>query len=90
MVSSKEGDVENGRFEKEQPLDIDVGVVDENVVHSRDFSSGDSLYARLQRFAGKLGIEQRGIERVPSDERKDASMSKIGTIVSAPSSPQKH
>jgi hypothetical protein len=35
------------------------------------FTVGNTLYAKLQRFAGKFGVEQRGIERVPEDERTD-------------------
>lgn len=53
----------------------------ENAVHKHEFNAGDSLYARLQRFAGRYGVEQRGIERVPSDERSDSGMSQIGTMV---------
>lgn len=44
------------------------------------FTAGDSIYAKLQRFAGKIGVEQRGIERVLSDERTDSSMSTVGTL----------
>lgn len=40
----------------------------------------NSFYARAQRLAGKFGVEQRGIERVPSDERLPAGMSQIGTL----------
>jgi hypothetical protein len=54
---------------------------DEGAVHAETFIVGDSLYAKLQRFATGYGIEARGIERVPSDERTDAGMSKIGTLV---------
>lgn len=75
-------DVETGG-EKFMETDTAVGYVgDENAVHKSEFIAGDSLYARLQRAAGKFGVEQRGIERVPSDERTDSSMSKIGTLVS--------
>ena len=34
-------------------------------------ATGSSLTARLLRAAGKLGVEQRGIERVPEDERTE-------------------
>jgi hypothetical protein len=54
---------------------------DEGAVHAETFVTGDSLYAKLQRFATRYGIEARGIERVPSDERTDTGMSKIGTLV---------
>ncbi|KAF4552823.1 Purine-cytosine permease fcyB-like protein 2 [Elsinoe fawcettii] len=46
-------------------------VHDDGAVPGESFEIGDSLYARLQRLAGKLKIEQRGIERVPEDERTD-------------------
>lgn len=47
---------------------------------------GDSYYARAQRWAGKFGVEARGIERVPDNERSDAGMSQIGTLVGISSS----
>lgn len=78
----KKDDVEQTSMDKYGEPDTAVGYVgDENAMHQSDFVVGDSLYARLQRFAGKFGVEQRGIERVPSDERTDASMSKICTMV---------
>lgn len=43
----------------------------ENAVPSEDLASGSSLSDKLLRFAAKLGVEQRGIERVPEDERTD-------------------
>lgn len=51
-------------------------------VPGESFEIGDSLYARLQRLAGKFNIEQRGIERVPNDERTDTSYLNIGSMVS--------
>jgi len=59
-----------------------VSSIAENVVRKDDFYAGDSWYAKLQRVAGKLGVEERGIERVPSDERTDTSGSKMATMVS--------
>jgi len=59
-------------------------VLDEGAVHAETFVLGDSWYAKTQRLAGKFGVEQRGIERVPSDERSDAGMSQIGTLVYFP------
>jgi hypothetical protein len=50
-------------------------------VHGETFVYGNSLYARLQRLAGKLNVEQRGIERVPDDERTDTSYVNIGSMV---------
>lgn len=34
-------------------------------------ATGSSFSAKLMLVAGKLGVEQRGIERVPEDERTD-------------------
>ncbi|KAI0397408.1 purine-cytosine permease [Xylariaceae sp. FL0594] len=79
------------RFEEEKErwnaassdLDPDVEqgqITDANAVPTDAFTQGDSVYARLQAFAGKLGVEQRGIERVPSNERTDSSMSEVGTL----------
>ena len=50
-------------------------------VHGESFEIGDTPYAKIQRFAGKLFIEQRGIERVPEDERTDKNLMKVGTMV---------
>ena len=57
-------------------------VGDDGAIHAETFVLGDSWYAKTQRLAGKFGVEQRGIERVPSDERLTAGMSQIGTMVS--------
>lgn len=66
---------------RESGPDTGYGCVDDgNAVHKEAFAAGDSLYARLQRFVGKYGVEQRGIERVPNDERTDTSVSNIGTL----------
>lgn len=56
---------------------------DEGAVHADTFLVGDSWYAKAQRFGNKFGVEARGIERVPNDERSDTGMSKIGTMVSS-------
>ncbi|KAI0149918.1 purine-cytosine permease [Hypoxylon sp. NC0597] len=72
---------DSARKEDRYVLDYDTGYVsDANAVHGQEFTSGKTLYAKLQRFAGKFGMEQRGIERVPSDERTDSSMSQVGTL----------
>jgi hypothetical protein len=52
-----------------------------NAVPGESFEIGDSFYAKAQRFAGKFQIEQRGIERVPENERTDKSLVKVGTMV---------
>jgi hypothetical protein len=53
-------------------------------VHGESLVYGDTLYAKLQRAVGKYGVEQRGIERVPEDERTDKSTMKVGTMVCRP------
>jgi hypothetical protein len=53
-------------------------------VHGDTFVTGDSLYARIQRLAGRFGVEQRGIERVPEDERTDKTTIKLCTMWLAP------
>lgn len=56
-------------------------VADEGAVPAETFVIGDTWVAKLQRLAGKMGVEQRGIERVPADERDSTGMSSIGTLV---------
>lgn len=85
-----------GLFEKKKPADdveavqpekytneADSGdfVPDEGAVQAETFVVGDGWVAKAQRLAGKFGVEQRGIERVPSDERTNDGMSQIGTLV---------
>ena len=75
-------DVEATSAEKHSGINSSTKYIgDEGAVHAKTFVVGDSLYAKLQRFATGYGIEPRGIERVPSDERTDSSMSKIATLV---------
>ncbi|KAJ5556257.1 hypothetical protein N7513_002098 [Penicillium frequentans] len=54
--------------------------VSDGAVPGESFEYGDSMYARLQRLAGKLNVEQRGIERVPENERTDTSYLNIGSM----------
>jgi NCS1 nucleoside transporter family len=51
-----------------------------SAVPGESFEYGTGLRAKLMRFAGKFGVEQRGIERVPEDERNDNSILNIGTM----------
>jgi hypothetical protein len=69
--------------EKRSTYENDSGefIPDDGAVAAETFVVGDGFYAKAQRLAGKFGVEQRGIERVPSDERTDSSMSSIGTLV---------
>ena len=50
------------------------------------FLTGDSLYAKIQRTVFQFGVEPRGIERVPEDERTDTNLMKVGTLVRFPAS----
>lgn len=53
----------------------------DGAVPGESFEYGDSLYAKIQRVAGKFNIEQRGVERVPDSERTDTSYFNIGSMV---------
>ncbi|CAO1605600.1 Purine-cytosine permease fcy21 [Xanthoria calcicola] len=53
---------------------------EKGAVPGESFTIGDSLYARIQRFANRFGVEPRGIERVPEDERTDRTLAKAGTM----------
>ncbi|CAG8980541.1 hypothetical protein HYALB_00002538 [Hymenoscyphus albidus] len=81
--NNKVDDIEALSTEKKSTNENDSGefVADDGAVPAENFVIGDSFYARAQRLAGKFGVEQRGIERVPSDERTDAGMSQIGTLI---------
>ncbi|KAL8743128.1 MAG: hypothetical protein Q9190_004482 [Brigantiaea leucoxantha] len=54
---------------------------EDGAVPGESFVAGNSLYHKLQRFVGKYGVEQRGIERVPEDERTDTNLAKVGTML---------
>jgi len=58
----------------------------DGAVPGESFEYGTGLRAKLMRFAGKLGIEQRGIERVPENERTDTgfrALLNVATMVCA-------
>ena len=50
-------------------------------VPGETFVQGEGLYAKVQRLAAKFHVEQRGIERVPENERYDTSLLNVGTMV---------
>lgn len=50
-------------------------------VPGESFEYGNSLSAKIQRLAGKFNVEQRGVERVPENERTDTSYFNIGSMV---------
>lgn len=71
----------------EKDLEKEDGVrtgsyVDEGAVPGETFVQGNTLYAKVQRLAARFHVEQRGIERVPEDERFDNSLLNVGTMVS--------
>lgn len=53
----------------------------DGAVPGESFMYGNSVYAKLQRLAGKFNIEQRGVERVPENERTDTSYFNISSMV---------
>ncbi|KAE8348298.1 permease for cytosine/purines, uracil, thiamine, allantoin-domain-containing protein [Aspergillus coremiiformis] len=57
---------------------LDTG--SDGAVPGETFAYGNSLWAKIQRFAGKFNIEQRGIERVPPEEQTDTSYFNIGSM----------
>ncbi|KAF2496926.1 purine-cytosine permease [Lophium mytilinum] len=65
--------------EKEPTLPTQY-VQDDGAVPGESFEYGNSTYAKIQRLAGKFKIEQRGIERVPENERDDNSLLNVGTM----------
>ncbi|KAI9726114.1 MAG: hypothetical protein M1834_009411 [Cirrosporium novae-zelandiae] len=74
-------DVEAGSLPEKHETQTYVDV-DERTgyVAGESFVTGNSLYARIQRFVAKFKVETRGIERVPEDERTDSSLLKVGTM----------
>jgi hypothetical protein len=56
-------------------------VVDDGSAPVQSFVQGETLYAKTQRFAARFHVEQRGIERVPENERDDRSLLNVGTMV---------
>ncbi|KAF3802926.1 Purine-cytosine permease fcyB [Colletotrichum gloeosporioides] len=75
-IFETKSDVESNGEKK----DVARGYVGADGVHQEDFEAGTSTYAKLQRLAGKFGVEQRGIERVPEDERTDDAIMNVGTM----------
>lgn len=73
-------DIENGR--RSSAFGSALGFQTAAAVPANAFTEGNSPYAKIQRFAGRFNIEQRGIERVPEDERTDRHLMNVGTMVS--------
>jgi hypothetical protein len=60
-------------------------ILDDGAVPGETFEHGTGMIAKLHRLAGRFGVEQRGIERVPENERTDTSLINVGTMVSCSS-----
>lgn len=78
----KAGSDDSGSAEKRQGS----FAYENGAVPGESFEYGDSLYAKLQRFAAKFHVELRGIERVPEDERTDTGfrgLLNVSTMVCA-------
>ena len=76
---ARTGSVVDGLEERHGKL-----VAEDGTVPGETFVIGDSFYAKAQRFAARFNIEQRGIERVPEDERADDGFKALlnaGTMV---------
>jgi hypothetical protein len=58
-----------------------ASIAEDGAVRGETFETGNGMRAKLMRLAGKFGVEQRGIERVPDDERNDNSLLNVGTMV---------
>ncbi|KAF5868539.1 putative purine-cytosine permease protein [Botrytis fragariae] len=61
--------------DQDQPLNSK-----EIAIHRTSLQEGSTWYAKAHRYTSRFGVESRGIERVPSDERSTAGMSQIGTL----------
>lgn len=77
MIAGIDHDLEKAPAMGNAPVDSNS----DNAVPGERFEYGNSLYAKIQRLAGKLNIEQRGIERVPAEEQTDTSYFNIGSMV---------
>ncbi|KAK1757959.1 purine-cytosine permease [Echria macrotheca] len=68
-------------------LDEEIAIADIGPVYgggTRDveLSAGHGVFAKIQQYVARIGVEKRGIERVPDtlDERTDRSMIKVATM----------
>lgn len=77
MLKEKDMDIEKGPHASDTTVDDSA----DGAVPGQSFEYGGSIYAKIQRLAGKMNIEQRGIERVPAEEQIDTSYFNIGSMV---------
>ncbi len=76
-------DVEQHPYHSDEKHRSSIVPDETGAVSGEVFTAGNTTYAKLQRMATKFGVEARGIERVPEDERTDKSTLKVGTMVCA-------
>ncbi|PYH94594.1 purine-cytosine permease [Aspergillus ellipticus CBS 707.79] len=76
MFGGADPDLEKAPQVGKTPMDD----TSDGAVPGESFMYGNSPYAKLQRLAGKLNIEQRGVERVPDNERTDTSYLNISSM----------
>lgn len=58
---SKSVEHDSSYIEKSEKLGAPVYEDEDGAVHYESFEAGNTPYARLQRIAGKYGVEQRGL-----------------------------
>ncbi|THW52160.1 purine-cytosine permease [Aureobasidium pullulans] len=74
---------------EKNPVESGVGSIpssgeypyEEAAVPGESFEYGDGYYAKMQRLAGKFNIEQRGIERVPENERTETGIKALLNVM---------
>ncbi|KAJ5604830.1 hypothetical protein N7510_009984 [Penicillium lagena] len=81
----KDEDLEKATQVDNSPVDSNLSNevndrASDGAVPGESFEYGNSWYARIQRVAGRFHVEQRGIERVPENERTDTSYLNIGSM----------
>ncbi|KAF2669254.1 purine-cytosine permease [Microthyrium microscopicum] len=62
------------------PVSHNQYVEDGDAVRGEAFTHVPGVRGKIMRLAAKIGVEQRGIERVPEDERHDNSILNVGTM----------
>lgn len=86
FLRGKDEDLEKATQVDNSPVDSNISDkvndhASDGAVPGEYFEYGNSWYARVQRVAGRFHVEQRGIERVPENERTDTSYFNIGSMV---------
>lgn len=80
MDLEKAPQVDNAYESHTNEIDKAYDNASDGAVPGESFEYGNSMYAKIQRLAGKFNVEQRGIERVPESERTDTSYFNISSL----------